>query len=44
MKKKEIVGLDKMHEKMWKIIGDISIGWLKDVFNKVLVEAKILEY
>lgn len=27
-----------------EILGDISIGWLKDLFNKVLIEVKIPEY
>jgi len=28
---------------VWKILGDVSIGWLKDLFNKVLIEGKMPE-
>jgi len=40
MKKKKAVGLDEVPADVWKILGDVSIGWLKDFFNKVLVEGK----
>jgi len=28
---------------VWKILGDISTGWLKDFFNKVLIGGKMPE-
>lgn len=28
-------------EDVWKVLVDVSNGWLKDIFNMVLVEGKI---
>jgi len=41
MKKKKAVGPDEVPAEVWKILGDASIGWLKDLFNKVLVDGKM---
>jgi len=35
MKKKKAVGPDGVPVKVWKILGDASIRWLKDLFNNV---------
>jgi len=36
MKKKKVVGPDGVPVEVWTILGDVSIKWLKDLFNKVL--------
>jgi hypothetical protein len=41
IKNKKIVGPDGVPVEMRKILGDVSIGWLKVFFNKVLVEGKM---
>jgi len=43
MKKKKVVGPDGVSSEMWKILGDVSIGRLKDLFNKLLLEGKMPE-
>jgi len=43
MKKKKAVGPNEVPVEVWKILGDVSIGWLKDLFNKVLIEGKMPE-
>jgi len=35
MKKKNTVGSDGVVVEVWKIFGDLSLGWLKDLFSKV---------
>lgn len=37
------VVLDGVPIGMWKILGDVSIGWLKDLLNKMLIKEKIPE-
>lgn len=36
MQKKKVIGPDEAPIKEWKIIGNISIGWLKDLFIVLL--------
>jgi len=43
MKKKKVVGPDEVSVEVWKILGNISIRWLKDIFNKLLIEGKMPE-
>ncbi|KAL4104538.1 hypothetical protein QTP88_019833 [Uroleucon formosanum] len=43
MKKKKAVGPDGMPVEVWKILGNVSIRWLKDLFNKMLIEGKMPE-
>jgi len=43
MKKKKAVGPDGVPVEVCKILGDVSVGWLKDLFNKVMVERKMPE-
>jgi len=43
MKKKMVVGPDEVPVEVWKILGDVSIGWLNYLFNKVLIEGKMAE-
>jgi hypothetical protein len=43
MKNKKTVRLDEVPVEVWRILGDVSIGWLKDLFNKVLMEGKMPE-
>jgi len=41
MKKKRAVGPEKVLVEVWKIVGNVSIRLLKDIFNRVLVEGKM---
>jgi len=44
MKKKKVVGPNEVVPvKVWKILGDVSNGWLKDVFNMLLIKGKMPE-
>jgi hypothetical protein len=38
-----VVEPDEVLVEAWKILGDVNIGWLKHLFNKELVEEKMLE-
>jgi len=40
MKKKKAVRPDEMSVEVWKMLGIVSIWWLKDLFNKVLIREK----
>jgi len=42
-KKKKAVLPNGVPVKVWTILRDVIIGWLKDLFNKVLIEGKIPE-
>jgi hypothetical protein len=37
IKKKKAIGPDGMLVEAWKML-DVSIGWLKDLFNQVLIK------
>lgn len=41
--KKKAVGPNEVSMELWETSGDVSIGWLKRFFNKVLAEGKIVE-
>jgi len=43
MKKKKAVGPDGVPVEVWKMLGDVSIGWLKNLLNKILIEGKMPE-
>jgi len=43
IKKKKAIGPDEGPVEVWKILRDVNIEWLKDLFNMVLTERKILE-
>ena len=43
MKKIKTVGPDGVPVEVRKMLGDVSIGWLKNLFNKVLIEGKMPE-
>jgi hypothetical protein len=44
IKKKKAVEPDGVLIEVWKILGYVSITWLKDLFNKVLIKVKMPEY
>jgi hypothetical protein len=43
IKKKKVVGPNRVPVEVWKILGNVSIGWLKYIFNKVLIKEKMSE-
>lgn len=43
MKKKKSVRPNAVPLKVWNILEDVSIGWLEDLFNKMLVDEKMSE-
>ena len=44
MKKKKAVGPDGVPVEVCKILGNVCIRWLKDLFNKVLIEEKCQKF
>jgi len=40
--KKKTVGPSQVQVEVWKALRYIDIKWLKDLFNKVIVEGKML--
>lgn len=40
---KKAIGPDGVHVEVWKILGSLRIGCLIKLFNKILVEWKILK-
>jgi hypothetical protein len=38
-----MAGPDKVPVEVWTILGNVSIGWLKVLFNKVLIDRKMSE-
>lgn len=43
IEKIKAVVLDRVSKGVWKILGDVGIGWLKDLLNKKLIKAKMPE-
>jgi len=41
IKKKQVVGPNRKPVEVWRILEDVSIGWLKYLFYELLVERKI---
>lgn len=42
MKKKKAIKPDAVTVEIWKMLGDVNTDWLKDPFNKVFVDGKML--
>ncbi|TQE00819.1 hypothetical protein C1H46_013614 [Malus baccata] len=41
MKHRKTVGLDDIPIEVWKILGEIGIAWLTDIFNRILKTKKM---
>ena len=43
MKSERTLGSDGIPIEAWKCLGDVSVSWLMDFFNKIIVTKKMLD-